>query len=79
MGAGIGLTASAHILAAAGGNGLLEIDVNPNPLRGAVVPTWPAVNNGVVSLPKGPGLGVVPDLEWLEPFRVLNLRYGRKI
>jgi len=79
LGAGIGLTASAHILAAAGGDGLLEIDVNPNPLRGAVVPTWPAVNNGVVSLPKGRGLGVVPDLEWLEPFRVLNLRYGRKI
>ncbi|WLF99813.1 mandelate racemase/muconate lactonizing enzyme family protein (plasmid) [Brucella intermedia] len=79
LGAGIGLTASAHILAAAGGDGLLEIDVNPNPLRDAVVSTWPAVNNGVVSLPTGPGLGVVPDLEWLEPFRVLNLQHGSQI
>ncbi|WP_343314897.1 mandelate racemase/muconate lactonizing enzyme family protein [Brucella sp. BE17] len=76
LGAGIGLTASAHILAAAGGDGLLEIDVNPNPLRDAVVPTWPLLKNGAVSLPKGPGLGVVPDLEWLEPFRVLRLGHG---
>lgn len=33
LGGGIGLLASAHLLAAAGGDGLLELDVNENPLR----------------------------------------------
>jgi hypothetical protein len=35
LGGGISLVASAHLLAAAGGAGLLEVDVNPNPLRNA--------------------------------------------
>ena len=35
LGGGIGLIASAHLLAAVGGPGLLEVDVNPNPLRDA--------------------------------------------
>jgi len=33
LGGGIGLAASAELLAAAGGNGVLEVDVNPNPAR----------------------------------------------
>lgn len=33
LGGGIGLQASANLLAAVGGDGLLEVDVNPNPLR----------------------------------------------
>lgn len=76
LGAGIGLAASAHILAAAGGDGLLEIDVNPNPLRDAVAPAWPVVDKGVVGLPDGPGLGVVPDMDRLESFRTLDLASG---
>ncbi|WP_432349035.1 mandelate racemase/muconate lactonizing enzyme family protein (plasmid) [Shinella yambaruensis] len=76
LGAGIGLAASAHVLAAAGGDGLLEIDVNPNPLRDAVAPAWPVVEEGVVVLPQGPGLGTVPDLDRLEPFRTLFLASG---
>lgn len=35
LGGGIGLIASAHLLAAVGGDGMLEVDVNPNPLRDA--------------------------------------------
>ncbi|MEP1961365.1 mandelate racemase/muconate lactonizing enzyme family protein [Tateyamaria sp.] len=35
LGGGIGLAASAELLAAVGGGGLLEVDVNPNPLRQA--------------------------------------------
>ena len=35
LGGGIGLAASAELLAAVGGDGLLEVDVNPNPLREA--------------------------------------------
>lgn len=33
LGGAIGLSASAELLAAVGGEGLLEVDVNPNPLR----------------------------------------------
>ncbi|WP_275431080.1 enolase C-terminal domain-like protein, partial [Klebsiella pneumoniae] len=37
LGGGIGLMASAHLLAAAGGPGMLEIDTNPNPWRDRLV------------------------------------------
>jgi D-galactarolactone cycloisomerase len=73
LGAGIGLVASAHILAAAGGDGMLEIDVNPNPLRDAIVPRWPFVRDGSVTLPEGAGLGVEPDLEQLARFETARL------
>lgn len=76
LGAGIGLVASAHILAAAGGDGLLEIDVNPNPLRDAITPAWPDLAEGRVALPDAPGIGVEPDLGRLEPFRTALLRAG---
>jgi len=39
LGGGVGLLASAHLLAAVGGNGMLEIDANPNPLRDDLVLT----------------------------------------
>lgn len=35
LGGGIGLHASANLLAAVGGGGMLEVDINPNPLRDA--------------------------------------------
>jgi L-alanine-DL-glutamate epimerase-like enolase superfamily enzyme len=69
LGGGIGLMASAHLLAAAGGDGLLEVDVNPNPLREAVLPK-PAIAAGRFHLPAGPGLGIEPDFDALAPFRV---------
>jgi L-alanine-DL-glutamate epimerase-like enolase superfamily enzyme len=68
LGAGIGLAASAHLLAAVGGPGMLEIDANDNPLRDALLPAWPRVVEGRVLLPDGPGLGVLPDLAAIEPF-----------
>tara|TARA_R110002073_G_scaffold23760_4_gene80902 strand:+ start:339 stop:1493 length:1155 start_codon:yes stop_codon:yes gene_type:complete len=58
---GIGQIASAHVLAAVGGTGRLEIDSNPNPLRSVLVPETKAVAAGQFSLPEGPGLGIVPD------------------
>ena len=69
LGGGIGLAASAHLLAAAGGDGLLEVDVNDNPLREAVLPK-PEITAGKMLLPRGTGLGVEPDLSALAPFRV---------
>lgn len=56
LGGGIGLAASAHLLAAVGGPGLLEIDANPNPLREAFALASPV--DGSVALPGGAGLGI---------------------
>jgi hypothetical protein len=65
--------ASAHLLAAIGGNGLLEIDVNENPLREILAQTLPAVSDGLIKLSTLPGIGVVPNLElastWLTNYQ----------
>jgi L-alanine-DL-glutamate epimerase-like enolase superfamily enzyme len=62
LGGGIGLLASAHLLAAAGGDGALEVDANPNPLRTSICGAVGHVNDGSVTLGDAPGLGVTPDL-----------------
>jgi D-galactarolactone cycloisomerase len=69
LGGGIGLLASAHLLAAAGGDGLLEVDCNPNPLREGLAHPFPALDDGRFVVPEGPGLGVAPRDE-VERFRV---------
>jgi D-galactarolactone cycloisomerase len=66
LGGGIGLIASAHFLAAAGGDGLLEVDVNPNPLRDAFRPWGDATDKGHLTLSEAPGLGITalpPELD----------------
>lgn len=63
LGGALGLVAAAHLLAAAGGDGLLEMDVNDNPLRTEMVEKLPAVAGGRWPLPTGPGLGVAPRLD----------------
>jgi D-galactarolactone cycloisomerase len=62
LGGGIGLLASAHLLAAAGGNGLLEIDSNRNPLREAACGPVANVREGRVMLGEEAGLGIEPDV-----------------
>jgi L-alanine-DL-glutamate epimerase-like enolase superfamily enzyme len=57
LGGGIGLLASAHLLAAAGGDGLLEVDANPNPLRTEVAPLFTRPVDGRCHLGDAPGLG----------------------
>ena len=75
LGGGIGLLASAHLLAAAGGDGLLEVDCNPNPLREGLAQPFPALSDGYLHLTEAPGLGVSPDRAlaslrtWGEAFR----------
>ncbi|MEI7496804.1 MAG: enolase C-terminal domain-like protein, partial [Betaproteobacteria bacterium] len=64
-GAGIGLMASAHLLAASGGDGLLEVDANENPLRTMLAPALQKINNGLITLTQDAGLGVEPDLDAL--------------
>ena len=61
LGAGIGVLASAHLLAAAGGDGLLEVDCNPNPLREGLAQPFPQLVDGTLVVSDAPGLGVAPD------------------
>lgn len=66
LGGGIGLLASAHLLAAAKGPGLLEVDVNPNPLRDAFKGVHFEIMGGCLGVHDEPGLGIgglPPDLE----------------
>jgi D-galactarolactone cycloisomerase len=65
LGGGIGLLASAHVLAAAGGDGMLEVDANPNPLRTALAGPIGALQDGACWLGEAPGIGVTPDLRTL--------------
>lgn len=65
LGGGVGLLASAHLLAAAGGGGLLEVDSNPNPLRSRLCGALAHVRDGSARLDESPGLGIEPDLEAL--------------
>jgi L-alanine-DL-glutamate epimerase-like enolase superfamily enzyme len=62
LGGGVGLLASAHLLAAAGGDGLLEVDANDNPLRTHACGPLARVRSGRAVLGEEPGLGIVPDL-----------------
>jgi L-alanine-DL-glutamate epimerase-like enolase superfamily enzyme len=69
LGGGIGLLASAHLLAAAGGDGALEVDANPNPLRTLACGPLARVTDGAATLSDEPGLGAL-DLDSLREFRV---------
>lgn len=62
FGGGISLLASLHVLAAVGGEGLLEFDAHPNLGREAIVGDLLPVREGAVPVPATPGLGAVPDL-----------------
>ena len=73
LGGGISLIASAHLLAAAGGDGFLEVDANPNPLRAGLAVPFPHPQNGYMKVPDTPGLGVDPDVEALRGYQVENL------
>jgi L-alanine-DL-glutamate epimerase-like enolase superfamily enzyme len=69
LGGGIGLLASAHLLAAVGGGGLLEVDFNHNPLRDLFAGPVGQVCDGSVELSDTPGLGIEPDLSQIEAYR----------
>lgn len=77
LGGGVGLRASAHMLAAVGGKGLLEIDANPNPLRDDLLQSQ---NAAPVSSPQfwqpqnQPGLDIILNLDIVDKFKVLDWR-----
>jgi D-galactarolactone cycloisomerase len=70
LGGGIGLVASAHLLAACNG-GLLEVDSNDNPLRDDFCGAVAAIKDGEIELPDTPGLGIDPDLTAIAKYRTL--------
>ena len=51
--------------AAAGGDGILEIDANPNPLRTELMGPLAHLREGRASLGDMPGIGIAPDLRQL--------------
>jgi len=69
FGGGIALLSSLHLLAVAGGEGLLEFDCHPNAAREHVIGSLLPVSDGRVPMPTGPGLGAVPDLPSLMRYR----------
>lgn len=69
FGGGISLLSSLHLLAAAGGEGLLEFDCHPNVGREAVVGDLLPVADGRVPVPRGAGLGAEPGLQQLLPYK----------
>ena len=70
LGGGVGLLASAHLLAAAGDDGLMEIDSNDNPLRETLQGPLLSIQAGRARLDEKPGIGIEPDLDALAPYRV---------
>ncbi len=73
LGGGVGLLASLHLLAAVRGPGLLELDINPNPLREDLLGGLLRLGaGGAVALPEGPGLGLTPDLAPFAALRTLH-------
>ena len=59
---GVGLMHSAHVLAAAGGQGLLEVDTNPNPLRTELIKDLPGIRDGLFELGDASGIGIEPPI-----------------
>ncbi|MCP3405785.1 mandelate racemase/muconate lactonizing enzyme family protein [Bradyrhizobium sp. CCGB01] len=71
LGGGIGLLASAHLLAGIGGDGWLEVDANDNPLRDRFCGAVANVTDGTIVLGEEPGLGFTPDLTGIANYRSL--------
>lgn len=70
LGGGVGLLASAHLLAASASTGMLEVDSNPNPLRSLRNCPTNTVSDGRITLSQSIGLGFEPDLHELAQFRI---------
>ena len=76
LGGAIGQLASAHLLAGVGGDGLLEVDSNDNPLRQSVFEGFPKCKDGVLELPDALGLGLEPDFDAIAPYLIHSQSYS---
>lgn len=68
----LSLASNAHLACAAPTGGWLEVDSNPNPFLWALdrERRWAPGADGRIRIPEMAGLGVDPDLDSLEPYRV---------
>lgn len=62
--------ANLHVLASIPNGGQLEYDCNPNPLREELNLHKLEINDGVVTLPERPGLGIELNPETMERYKV---------
>lgn len=69
LGGGVGLLASAHLLAAVGGEGRLEVDINPNPLRSEILGDALDDPGEGLLLSDAPGLGFSSDFSELADYQ----------
>lgn len=69
LGGGIGLQASANLLAAVGGEGMLEVDLNPNPLRDAFGSVPSSISTEGWHCNDKPGIGIAALPEELTQFQ----------
>lgn len=65
LGGGVGLAASAHLLCAVGGCGLLEVDSSENPFIPVFSGRGLALEDGLFPVSDKPGLGFDPDVDAL--------------
>jgi L-alanine-DL-glutamate epimerase-like enolase superfamily enzyme len=70
LGGGIGLIATAHLLAAIGSREAIELDISENPLREIFLDQLPQMKDGRIQLSRESGLGIEPDLRKLSAFRI---------
>jgi L-alanine-DL-glutamate epimerase-like enolase superfamily enzyme len=77
LGGAIGLMASLHLKAAAGGPGWVEMDANPNPLRDDLAAALTAVRNGHVVLTVAPGHGITPGAALLSEHQTWHAEHVR--
>jgi len=72
LSAGVGLLHSAHLLAAAGGDGLLEIDSNENPLRTTIEKLVPGIVDGQFDMGNGAGIGVDAPIDAMSKWQTAH-------
>jgi L-alanine-DL-glutamate epimerase-like enolase superfamily enzyme len=60
------------MLAGSGGDGMLEVDYNTNPLREELASPFPKIIDSKITLNNNPGLGVTPDFSSLEKYLVYH-------
>lgn len=73
LGGGIGLAASAHLLAATGGDGVLEVDSSENPFIPIFSGRGLSLKDGQFPISEDPGLGYDPDVNALKDLLTARL------
>ena len=65
----VGLAASAHVAAALKSSTVMELDCTYNPLQTALLKEPFKIQNGTITPPEGPGLGIELDPEKLAKYQ----------